>query len=81
MKIRYVGKDEIKTEIGKFKCLKFRPIVQKGRIFKHEDDLNVWISDDKNHVPLRAQAKLLIGSVKLDIISANNLANATSEVK
>ena len=81
MKIRYVGKDEIKTEIGKFKCLKFRPIVQKGRIFKHEDDLNVWISDDKNHVPLRAQAKLLIGSVKLDIISVKNLANPTSEVK
>ena len=81
MKIRYVGKDEIKTEIGKFRCLKFRPIVQKGRIFKHEDDLNVWISDDKNHVPLRAQAKLLIGSVKLDIISVKNLANPTSQVK
>ena len=81
MKIRYVGKDEIKTEIGKFKCLKFRPIVQKGRIFKHEDDLNVWISDDKNHVPLRAQAKLLVGSIKLDIISVKNLANPTSEVK
>jgi hypothetical protein len=81
MKIRYVGKDEINTEIGKFKCLKFRPIVQKGRIFKQEDDLNVWISDDKNHVPLRAQAKLLIGSIKLDIVSVKNLANPTSEVK
>ena len=81
MKIRYVGKDEINTEIGKFKCLKFRPIVQKGRIFKQEDDLNVWISDDKNHIPLRAQAKLLIGSIKLDIVSVKNLANPTSEVK
>jgi len=81
MKIRYVGKDVIDTELGRFKCLKFRPIVQKGRIFKREDDLNVWITDDKNHVPLRAQAKLLIGSVKLDIMSAKNLANPTSEVK
>ncbi len=81
MKIRYVGKDVIDTDLGKFKCLKFRPIVQKGRIFKREDDLNVWITDDKNHIPLRAQAKLLIGSVKLDIMSAKNLANPTSEVK
>jgi hypothetical protein len=81
MKIRYVGKDVIDTDLGKFKCLKFRPIVQKGRIFKREDDLNVWITDDKNHVPLRAQAKLLIGSVKLDIVSVKNLANPTSEVK
>lgn len=81
MKIRYVGKETIETDLGKFKCLKFRPIVQKGRIFKREDDLNVWITDDKNHIPLRAQAKLLIGSVKLDIMSAKNLANPTSQVK
>ena len=81
LKIRYVGKDVIKTELGKFKCLKFRPIVQKGRIFKREDDLNVWISDDENHVPLRAQAKLLIGSVKLDITSAKNLANSTALIQ
>ncbi len=56
-------------------------IVQKGRIFKREDDLNVWISDDENHVPLRAQAKLLIGSVKLDITNAKNLANSTALIQ
>jgi len=81
LKIRYVGKETIKCDIGTFKCLKFRPIVQKGRIFKKEEDLNVWITDDKNHIPLRAQANLLVGSVKLDIISAKNLANSTSLVK
>lgn len=80
MNIRYVGKETIECELGKFRCLKFRPIVQKGRIFKSEEDLNVWITDDKNHVPLRAQAKILIGSIKLDITSAANLANATSKV-
>jgi hypothetical protein len=81
LKIRYVGKEKIKCDIGTFNCVKFRPIVQKGRIFKHEDDLNVWLTDDKNHVPLRAQAKLVVGSIKLDITSVKNLANPTSEVK
>lgn len=81
LKIRYVGKEKIKCDIGTFNCVKFRPIVQKGRIFKSEDDLNVWLTDDKNHVPLRAQAKLLVGSIKLDIVSVKNLANPTSEVK
>lgn len=81
LKIRYVGKETIDTDIGTFKCVKFRPIVQKGRIFKREDDLNVWITDDKNHIPLRAQAKLLFGSIKLDIVSVKNIANPTSEVK
>ncbi len=81
LKIRYVGKEKIDCELGTFNCMKFRPIVQKGRVFKKEEDLNVWITDDKNHVPLRAQAKLVIGSVKLDIVSVKNLANPTSEVK
>lgn len=81
LKIRYVGKERIDCDLGTFDCVKFRPIVQKGRVFKKEEDLNVWITDDKNHVPLRAQAKLMVGSVKLDIVSAKNLANPTSEVK
>lgn len=80
MKVRYVGKETINTEIGTYKCLRFRPIVQKGRIFKSEEDLNVWITDDKNHIPLRAQAKILIGSIKMDITGATGLANETSKV-
>ncbi len=81
LKMRYVGKETIACDIGTFKCIKFRPIVQKGRIFKHEEDLNVWITDDKNHVPIRAEAKLLIGSVRLDITGTKNLANSSSELK
>ncbi len=81
LKIRYVGKEKITCDIGTFNCVKFRPIVQKGRVFKHEDDLNVWLTDDKNHVPLRAQAKWVVGSRKRDRVSGKNLANPTSEIK
>ena len=80
VKIRYIGKETIETAIGKFSCLCFCPIVQKGRVFKREDDLKVWITDDKNHIPLRAQAKILVGSIKMDIVTASNLANETSKV-
>lgn len=75
LKIRYIGKETIDSDIGKVKCLKFCPIIQKGRIFKREEDLNVWISDDKNHVPVRAQAKILFGAVKMDLTSVKGLAN------
>ena len=69
LKIKYVGKETINTEFGKIKCIKFRPILQKGRIFKHEEDLNVWISDDENHIPIRAQAEILVGAIKMDLQS------------
>jgi hypothetical protein len=78
MKIKFVGKENISTDLGNYRCLKFRPIVQKGRVFKKEEDLNVWISDDNNHIPMRVQAKVLVGSIKMDITEAKNLSNATS---
>jgi len=80
VKMRYIGKETIDCEIGTYKCLKFRPIVQKGRVFKSEEDLTVWITDDKNHIPLRAQAKILVGSVKMDITNASGLANESAKV-
>jgi len=75
LKIKFMGKETISTDVGKVRCLKFRPIVQKGRVFKKSEDLNVWISDDKNHIPVRAQADVLIGSVKMDLTGYSNLAN------
>lgn len=81
LKMKYLGKDVIKTDIGKFKCLKFCPIVQRGRIFKREEDLLVWVTDDKNHIPLRAQAKILVGSIKMDITDIKNAANPLSKVE
>lgn len=80
LKIKFVARETIETDMGKFRCLRFRPIVQKGRVFKNEEDLNVWISDDKNHLPMRVKANILIGSVKMDITSAKNLANPTSQI-
>ena len=80
LKIKFIGKETIDTDLGKYRCLKFRPIVQKGRVFKKEEDLNVWISDDDNHLPMRVKADVLIGSIKMDITGAKNLANASSKV-
>lgn len=80
LRIRFMGREVIETDMGNFRCLKFRPIVQKGRVFKKEEDLNVWISDDKNHLPMRVQADVLIGSIRMDITATKNLANPTSKV-
>lgn len=80
LKIKFIGKETIDTDIGKYRCLKFRPIVQKGRVFKKEEDLNVWISDDNNHLPMRVKADVLVGSIKMDITGTKNLANASSKV-
>lgn len=74
-KMRYLGEDTIKTKFGKIKCLKFRPLVQSGRIFKADESLTVWISADKNKIPIRIQADLSVGSLKADLYQFKGLAN------
>lgn len=81
LKIKFIKRDTIDSDIGKISCLVFEPMVQKGRIFKHDDDLQVWISDDKNHIPIRAQANIMVGSVKLDLNSYSGLVNDLALIK
>lgn len=81
LKIKYMGKSTAKVNGVKYRCIKFHPVVQKGRIFKDEDDLNVWITDDKNKIPVLAQAKVLVGSIKMELADYKNLANPVSIVK
>lgn len=80
MKVKFIGRETITTALGTFKCLKYRPVVQKGRVFKHEEDLNIWITDDKNHIPILGQADVLVGSIKAELKSYKGLANPVAKL-
>jgi hypothetical protein len=75
MNIKFVGKEKIKTRFGTFNCIKFRPVVLQGRVFKEEEDMTVWVSDDDNRIIIRAEAKILVGSIKMDLKGYSGLAN------
>ncbi|TRZ46435.1 DUF3108 domain-containing protein [Robertkochia solimangrovi] len=66
-KLKFLGREEVNTKFGNVNCLKFRPYVQSGRVFKEEESLTLWVSDDKNKVPIRIKADLMIGSLKADL--------------
>lgn len=80
VKIKFIARETITTNLGTFKCLKFRPIIQKGRVFKNEEDLNVWISDDKNHIPIMGQCEVLVGSIKAELTGYSGLVNPVAKV-
>lgn len=72
---KYAGKETISTDIGKVKCIKFIPTLVVDRVFKDQDDMTVWVSDDENKIPIRVKAKIMVGSVKVDITSYSGLKN------
>ena len=74
-RIKYLGKDIIRTKFGKIECLKFIPYVQSGRVFKEKESLTVWVSNDKNKIPLRIKADLAVGSIKADLNAYKGLSH------
>lgn len=72
---KYAGKETISTDIGKVKCIKLVPTLIVDRVFKDQEDMTVWISDDENKIPIRVKAKIMVGSIKVDLTSYSGLKN------
>jgi hypothetical protein len=79
-KLKYLGKETIKVDINgsdvRVKTLKFRPYVMAGRVFKEEESLTLWVSADKNKIPLKIKADLAVGSLRADLVEFKGLKHS-----
>lgn len=73
LNITYIGKEAVSCSLGKFNCLKFNPTIIPGRIFKQNSKLYLWITDDNNRIPIKANVGLIVGSVTMDLTNAKGL--------
>ncbi|MEZ5029108.1 MAG: DUF3108 domain-containing protein [Ferruginibacter sp.] len=71
--IRYMGKEKIKTRYGRFNAIKIKPLLIKGTIFEGGEKMTAWLSDDPNHLLLRVESPIAVGSIKVDMMSYKNL--------
>lgn len=74
-KIKYLGTENIKTDLGVFSCLKFAPMMATGNVFADAYPMFVWVTDDKNHLPILAETKVIVGSVRMELMEYRNLRN------
>ena len=71
--IKYMGKEKVKTKYGKFNAIKLKPLLIKGTIFEGGEKMTVWVSDDPNHLLLRVQSPISVGTIKVDMMGFRNL--------
>ena len=69
----YLGNDTIKTKFGWIAATKWAPELETGRVFKEDNGMSLWVSDDENQIPLKIQAKVLVGSIEMDLIKYSGL--------
>ncbi len=75
LQVKYKGKEsdkKIKGQ-GKFNTIKFSPEVIAGEVFDEDTQMDVWVSDDENRIPLLIESPVSVGSVKAVLKSHSGL--------
>jgi hypothetical protein len=81
IKIKFKEIEIVKTRFGKIKCLKFVPLLENNKVFKEEEQLQIWVTADQNFIPVKIRVKLPIGSLKCDIIDFKGIRYEDGELK
>jgi hypothetical protein len=82
LRFKFLGKEILKTDLGTFRTLKVKPQLLEGRLFKDTDALTLWVTDDENKVPIRAESEIFVGSIKMDLAEFSGLRNPfTAKIK
>lgn len=77
------GRETIKVKgFGTVRTIKFAAKLLEGEVFKGEEDMLIWVTDDENRVPVYFEAPLLVGKATGRIIGFEGLKHPfTSLIK
>ena len=75
LQVTYKGKEAEKKvkNIGYFSTLKFSPEVIAGDIFPEGANMNMWVTDDANRLPVEIESPVSVGSVRAILKSYKGL--------
>lgn len=80
-RVKFTGREVIKTKFGKVRSVVLVPIIEKDSLFEEDNTLKVWLSDDLNKVPLKFQAKIYVGYLRVELKKAENLKHPMAIVE
>lgn len=72
--LRYAGIQSYTTPNGnQVECIVFKPMLIEGTVFKGGEEMEVWVSNDANRVPLYIEAEILVGQIKVFLTDTKGL--------
>ena len=74
-KMMFLGNEKIKTKFGTVECMRLRPYMESGRVFRDNEGIQLWVTNDENRVPIKVKADLRVGSIVANLVSFRGLAN------
>lgn len=78
MQVTFKGREVVSTKAGDIRAIKLVPKLPDNKMFKGENAITVYLSDDKNKIPVLIQAEMVVGSVKVNLYEYKNLKHKTA---
>lgn len=79
--LEYMGIFNLTTRLGKIECMKFKPRVLSGGVFKDETPLSVFVTNDLNRLPVFIESEIMVGSVRMELVEFAELRNPFTALK
>jgi hypothetical protein len=73
--LEVLGRETIRTSLGHIRCIKLRPGLITGEVFSDNYAMELYISDDRNKLPVLMSTGVIVGRVKMELTHYENLAN------
>jgi hypothetical protein len=66
---RYLGTEKKKIrKLGEIDCMKFSAMLIQGSVFNKGEKMVIWVTHDKNRLPVYIESPILVGSVRGTLI-------------
>lgn len=79
--IIFRGREVVETKAGKIRAFRLVPKMPDNKLFAGEDAITVYLSDDRNKIPVLIKAEMFVGAVKVDLYKANGLKYRLNTVR
>tara|TARA_B100001758_G_scaffold247879_1_gene268062 strand:- start:51043 stop:51792 length:750 start_codon:yes stop_codon:yes gene_type:complete len=73
LEVEYMHNEDLETKWGIINCMVFKPIMQEGRVFEDVDKMQIWITNDPNHLLVKVETKIWAGLLKAHLFNYKNL--------
>jgi hypothetical protein len=70
IQITVVRRERVKVPAGEFDAYVLKPVIKSNGLFSVKSDAEVWLADDATHTVLKLRSKLPLGTLYLELRSA-----------
>ena len=81
LEVTYKGREVVETKAGDVRAFKLVPKMPNNKLFRGENAIAVYLSDDRNKIPVLFQAEMFVGTVKVDMVRYQGLKWKLNMVK